>query len=91
MFYKVRSKGNFLRRNLKINIVIENVFWSEGILMHYEGRPSILKLMVYQIKTVIYHPIYNHKYGACILDALIKYGIGRYTNMSTCSIKITLM
>ena len=35
-----RSKGIFVRENLKISIVIKNVIWSEKTLMHKAVRPS---------------------------------------------------
>ena len=39
--YCKSSNGNFLRKNLKNNIVIKNVNKSESTLMHKEGRLSI--------------------------------------------------
>ena len=35
-----RSKGIFVRENLKISIVIKKVIWSEKTLMHKAVRPS---------------------------------------------------
>ena len=35
-----RSKENFVRENLKNNIINENVLHSEDSLMHYKGRSS---------------------------------------------------
>ena len=37
---KKRSKGNFLRRNLKKKIFIVNVIVSKSSLMHKAERPS---------------------------------------------------
>ena len=39
-FNTERSKGIFVRENLKKSIVDENVLKSERSLMHYKGRPS---------------------------------------------------
>ena len=36
-----RSKGNFLRKNLKVSIVSEIITGSEDTLMHKEERPCI--------------------------------------------------
>ena len=40
IYNKKRSKGIFVRENLKISIVITNVIWSGKILMHKAVRPS---------------------------------------------------
>ena len=41
LYRKIKCICNFVRRNLKNNIVIENVLNSGGTFMHKEGRPSI--------------------------------------------------
>ena len=40
IYKKKRSKGIFVRENLKISIVIKNVIWSENTLMHKAVHPS---------------------------------------------------
>ena len=40
LFTTERSKGIFVRENLKNSIVNENALNSERSLMHYKGRPS---------------------------------------------------
>ena len=41
IYIKKRSKGNFVRENLKkIGIVIKNVIWSEKTLVHKAEHPS---------------------------------------------------
>ena len=35
-----RSKGNFVRENLKTYTINENVLLSEDSLIHYKGHPS---------------------------------------------------
>ena len=39
-FIKDKSKGIFVRKNLKNSIVNENALSSERSLMHYKGRPG---------------------------------------------------
>ena len=38
------------------------------------------------MKTVAYPKMFDRVYGACILDAFIKYRIDRYTLINTCGI-----
>ena len=41
IYIKKRSKGIFVRENLKkISIVIKNVIWTEKYMMHKAERPS---------------------------------------------------
>ena len=40
-FNMERSKGNFVRKNLKNSVINENVLHSEDSLVHYKGRPSV--------------------------------------------------
>ena len=78
-FNAERSKGMFVRENLKKSIVNENALNSEGSLMHYKGRPSNYLFQLFL--TLKGRPEENSSYFSnvqpctitCTLDAFIKY------------------